>query len=183
MRMTTDDESLARRAGNGDREAFRLLLERHYESVYRIGFRLLGDFGDAEDLAQEVCVGLARKLKSYRGESRFTTWLYRVAVNAARDAIRRRASSRRLNQAYADVTALVQAGHDVRQEEVRWLYEALGALADDLRETAILVLSEELSHAEAGAALGVKESTVSWRMHEVRKRLKALAQAGEGVSS
>jgi RNA polymerase sigma-70 factor (ECF subfamily) len=173
MRMTTDDESLARRAGDGD----------HYGSVYRIGSRLLGDSGDAEDLAQEVCVGLAHKLKSFRGESRFTTWLYRVAVNAARDAIRRRASSHRLNQTYADVNALVQAGHDVRRKEVRWLYDALGALGDDLRETAILVLSEELNHAEAGAVLGVKESTVSWRMHEVRKRLKALAQAGEGVST
>ena len=182
MRMTTDDESLARQAGNGDRKAFELLLERHYDRIYRIGFSLLGATPDAEDLAQEVCVALARKLKSYRADSRFTTWLYRVVVNAARDALRRRSLNQRLNQTYADVNALVEAGREARRDEVRWLYEALGALSDDLRETTVLVLSEELSHAEAGAALGLSESTVSWRMHEVRKKLKALALAGEDVS-
>ena len=182
MRMTMDDGSLAMQAGNGDRKAFELLLERHYDRIYRIGFGVLGVAEDAEDLAQQVCVALARKLKSYRGDSRFTTWLYRVVVNAARDAMRRRASSRRLDQTYADVNALVEAGREARRAEVQWLYDALGTLSNDLRETAILVLSEELNHAEAGAALRVSESTVSWRMHEVRKKLKALALASEDVS-
>lgn len=177
--MADSDRVLSRRAGDGDREAFAELVERHYERIYRIGLRLLGDADDAADLAQDVCVGLARKVRSYRGESEFTTWLYRVVVNAARDAVRRHAARRRANQRYADVNALVRAGAVAREADARWLYEALAVLGHDLRETAVLVLQEGLGHAEAGEVLGVKESTVSWRMHEVRKRLKALARAGE----
>ena len=177
--MTVDDGVLARRAGDGDREAFAALLERHYERIYRISLRLLGDSDDAADLAQEVCIGLARKVGSYRGGSRFTTWLYRVVVNAAHDTMRRRTARRRVNESYAEVSALMRAGCAAREAEVVWLYEALATLSAELRETAVLVLQEGLSHAEAGAVLGVKESTISWRMHEMRKRLKALARAGE----
>ena len=183
MRMKEDDDMLARRARDGDRDAFATLLERHYERIYRIGLRLLGDTDDAADLAQEVCIGLAQKVKSYRGDSRFTTWLYRVVVNAARDAMRRHAARRRVNESYAEISALVRAGRAAHEAQVGWLYEALAALSDELRETAVLVLQEGLSHAEAGAVLEVKESTISWRMHEMRKRLKKMAQAGEEGSS
>ena len=84
-----DDENLARRAAAGDRTAFSVLLERHYGLIYRVAARMLGDRAAAEDLAQDVCVGLVTRLASYGGQSRFTTWLYRVVVNAARDAMRR----------------------------------------------------------------------------------------------
>ena len=179
MRVTVDDDVLARRAGDGDRDAFAALLERHYERIYRIGLRLLGDADDAADLAQDVCIGLAQKVKSYRGDSRFTTWLYRVVVNAARDVMRRRAARRRVNESYAEVSALMRAGRAAHEAELDWLHEALATLSDELRETAVLVLQEGFNHAEAGAVLEVKESTISWRMHEVRKRLKALVRAGE----
>lgn len=182
MRMMIDDESLARRAAAGDRAAFQLLLERHYDRVHRLAWRLLGDPEDAEDLAQDICLALARKLRSFRGESRFSTWLYRVVVNGARDMIRRRQTARRLKADYADVSALTRAGDDARRQDSDWLHQALEQLGGDLRETAILVLAEELSHAEAGVVLGIKESTVSWRMHELRKKLKALVQAGEDLA-
>jgi len=182
MDVALEDEALAKLSANGDRDAFARLLERHYDRIYRIAYHLLGARTDAEDLAQEVCVALPRKLKGFRGDSRFTTWLYSVVVNAGRDALRRRQASARAVATFCEVSALLDAGRAVRQTEVAWLYEALEALNDSLRETAVLVLSEELSHAEAGTVLGVKESTVSWRMHEVRKRLKTLACAGEGAS-
>ena len=63
-----------------------------------------------------------------------------------------------------------------------WLRQMLGGLADDLRETVVLVLQEGLRHGEAAEVLGVSESTVSWRMHEVRRRLRALAAAEEEVA-
>ena len=97
--------------------------------------------------------------------------------------LRRRATASRLDQSFSDTAALVKAGDEARRSEWRWLYDALQALGEDLREPALLVLSEELKHAEAGEILGVKEATISWRMHEVRKQLKALAEAGDGVSS
>ena len=90
-----DDATLVRRARGGDRGAFAALVERHYERIHRLGARVLGDGGEAEDLAQDVCAGLAARLGSYRGDSLFSTWLYRVVVNAARDALRRDAVRRR----------------------------------------------------------------------------------------
>ena len=89
------DGALARRAAAGDREAFAALLECHYHRIFRIGARVLGDADEAADLAQDVCVALPARLASWRGESRFTTWLYRVVMNAARDALRRKDARRR----------------------------------------------------------------------------------------
>ena len=176
------DDTLARRAAAGDRDSFAALLERHYDRIYRIGARVLGDADEAADLAQEVCIGLPARLSSYRGESRFTTWLYRVVVNAARDALRRKAARQRSERSYAETEALVRVEDSARGCESSWLRRALGRLPEDLQVTVFLVLEEELRHAEAGEVLGVSESTVSWRMHEVRKRLRVLAAEDEEVT-
>ena len=134
----------------------------------------------AADLAQDVCVGLTGKLPSYRGESRFTTWLYRVVVNAARDRMRRDGAMRRNEQDFAEVDSMIKAGRAERENEAIRLRRVLGALGADLRATVILVIEEGLRHAEAAEVLGVSESTVSWRMYEVRNRLRTLL-TGEGV--
>lgn len=168
------DALLALRARDGERDAFRQLLERHYDLIYRVAYRFFGNAADAEDVAQDVCVGLCDKLRSYRGEARFTTWLYRVALNACRDRARRHAAVRSLHETYAEVSDLIEAGGRETACRLSWVYEALSSLDPALRETALLVLAEDMSHAEAAEILGVKEATVSWRMHEVRKRLKAL---------
>ncbi len=178
-----EDATLVGRACGGDRAAFTTLVERHYERIYRVGARVLGDAAEAEDLAQDVCIGLAAKLPSYRGESLFTTWLYRVVVNAARDAGRRGEARRRKEREFAEVDALVRAGNAARDSEVAWLRQMLSGLSDDLKMTAVLVLQEGLRHAEAGEVLGVSEATVSWRMHELRKRLRALAADDEETVS
>lgn len=175
------DERLALSAANGDRQAFGELLERHYGRILRLGLRLMGDRAEAEDLAQDVCVGLAHKIRSFRGEARFTTWLYRVVLNAGRDAMRRRASRGAVQRDYAEVNALRRAGDAARAAEAEWLREALAGLKDDLRETAILVLDQELTHAQAGEVLGISENTVSWRLHEVRKALRV--RAGEDLTT
>ncbi len=165
------DEILARRAAAGDRSAFSELLERHYGLIYRVGARMLGDGAEAEDLAQDVCVGLVTRLTSYGGQSRFTTWLYRVVVNAARDAMRRNATRRRNEQKYGegDGPGNRQSGSG---EDSIWLQQVLGQLSEELRATVILVLAEGLRHGEAGKILGVSEATVSWRLHQVRKQLR-----------
>ena len=173
------DRALARRTAEGDEQAFAALLERHYDRIYRVGARVLGDAEEAADLAQDVCVALPARLASFRGESRFTTWLYRVVVNAARDALRRKAARQRGEQGFAELDALVRSQDTARERESSWLRQALGGLSEELRATVLLVLEEGLRHAEAGEVLGVSKSTVSWRMHEVRRRLRALAAAEE----
>ena len=173
------DGALAARAAAGEARAFATLVERHYDRIYRVAARVLGDEDDAADLAQDVCVGLVAKLPTYRGESRFTTWLYRVTVNAARDRLRRDGARRRNEQAFAEIDTLTRAGEAKREDEAVWLRQVLGMLSADLRATVILVIEEGLRHAEAAEVLGVSESTVSWRMHEARNRLRAVAAGSE----
>ena len=175
------DERLALSAANGDRQAFGELLERHYGRIFALSLRLLGNRAEAEDLAQDVCVGLARKIRSFRAQARFTTWLYRVVLNAGRDAMRRKASRGAVQRDFVEVDALRRAGDAARVTEAEWLRGALAGLKDDLRETVILVLDQELTHAQAGEVLGISENTVSWRLHEVRKALKV--RAGEDLTT
>lgn len=175
--MNTGDNELAAQAGNGDATAFQVLLGRHYDSIYRIAYRFTGVREDAEDIAQGVCVSLAVKLRSFKGEARFSTWLFRIVVNAAQDFHRKNAATSRLNAAYGEVSELMRDEHAEAAREQSWLYDALERVGEDLRETAILVVAEGMTHAEAAGVLEIKESTVSWRMHELRKNLKALAKA------
>ena len=176
------DEILARRAVAGDRNAFSDLLERHYGLIYRVAARMLGDGVEAEDLAQDVCVGLVTRLASYGGQSRFTTWLYRVVVNAARDAMRRNATRRRNEQEFAEQDGLGDRQIGIGGEDSVWLQQVLGQLSDELRTTVILVLAEGLRHGEAGKILGVSEATVSWRLHQVRKQLRRQAEKTERMA-
>lgn len=177
--MDVTDHDLALRARTGDRAAFRRLLERHYGLLYRVAYRFFGNAAEAEDVAQDIAMGLAARIGGFRGGSRFSTWLYQVALNACRDHMRRRASTTRMHASFADVSAARAADWADSDERVAWLYRALDALNPALKETALLVLAEDLSHAEAGAVLGIKENTVSWRMHEVRKRLKTMARQSD----
>ena len=176
------DEILARRAVAGDRNAFSDLLERHYGLIYRVAARMLGDGVEAEDLAQDVCVGLVTRLASYGGQSRFTTWLYRVVVNAARDAMRRDATRRRNEQEFAEQDGLGDRQIGIGGEDSVWLQQVLGQLSDELRTTVILVLAEGLRHGEAGKILGVSEATVSWRLHQVRKQLRRQTEKTERMA-
>lgn len=175
--MNTSDSELAGQAASGDMAAFQVLLERHYDSIFRIALRFTGVREDAEDVAQTVCTSLAVKLRSFKGEARFTTWLYRIVVNASQDFHRRQSATTRLHQAYGEVSDLVRGAEADAARELAWLYDALQQVGQDLRETAVLVLAEGLTHSEAADVLNIKESTVSWRMHELRKELKALAKA------
>ncbi len=173
--MQTDDNELATRAGSGDAAAFETLLERHYDTIFRIALRFSGIREDAEDLTQDICASLPGKLRSFRNQAKFTTWLYRVVVNSAHDVLRKQSTALRLNRDYSEVLDLRRGAQADAAREQAWLYETLHEVGEDLRETAILVLAEGLSHGEASEVLEIKESTVSWRMHELRKKLKAIA--------
>lgn len=159
-------------AKKGDSSAFQQLLTQHYDMMYRVAYRFTGQAQDAEDIAQEVCVGLTHKLASFNGKSSFSTWLYRVVVNSCRDYQKKRSNHRRLESNYIDLEKNEQSDKTDSDKKLLWLYRTIANLEQSLKETALLVLTEELSHAEAGKILGCAESTISWRMHEVRKHLK-----------
>ena len=166
------DAAFVARAQDGDRAAFEALLRRHYERMHRVAWRISGSRHDAEDVVQEVCCGLVDRIGGFRGEARFATWLIGIVANAARDHHRRGATLARLRERLA-VLVRVSTGPDGRDPHRRiWLGSALARLEPALRDTFVLVAGEGLTHAEAGLALGVAETTVSWRMHEARRRLR-----------
>ncbi|MEM7422473.1 MAG: RNA polymerase sigma factor [Pseudomonadota bacterium] len=172
----TEDHRLALDAAQGDRAAFERLVERHYDRIHGLAWRFTGGPPDSEDLAHDVCVSLGRRIRSYRGSARFTTWLYQVVLNAARDRMRHGKSRDSAARTFAEVDALRRDEIADERGRASWLRSVIGGLRDDLRETAVLVLDEGLSHAEAAEVLEVAEGTVSWRLSEVRKAVRAAAE-------
>jgi RNA polymerase sigma-70 factor, ECF subfamily len=175
MLMETDDETLARAAASGDRSAFGVLLGRHYDRIFGLCYRLTGHRAAAQDLTQDICAALPAKLAQWRGEARFTTWLYRVTVNASHDLRRRQATRIRAATGWGDWEIARQDEITAQAEALDWLTTAMQRLSPELRDTVALVLGEELTQAQAGEVLGVSEGTVAWRMSEVKKRLRAIA--------
>lgn len=180
MRMETSDERLAIAAATGDRVAFSTLLERHYDRVFALAFRLTGRQADAEDLTQDICATLPAKLASFRREARFTTWLYRVVVNTAHDRRRRLATYQKATEGWGDWEVNRRAVIDEGEDRSTWLMQAMSALGNDLRDTLALIL-DDLTHAEAAEVLEVSEGTISWRMSEIKKQLAQLRAAEEQV--
>ncbi|MCB2135256.1 MAG: RNA polymerase sigma factor [Rhodobacteraceae bacterium] len=178
--METPDEALASAAADGDREAFAALLARHYDRIFGLAFRLTGTRAEAEDLTQDICLSLPAKLGSYRQAARFTTWLYRVTVNAAHDRRRRMATHRKAADGWGDweIARRVEIAEAAAAED--WLAAAMARLPPELRDTVALTLGEELSQKDAAEVLGLSEGTVAWRMSEVKKRLREMARA-EGM--
>ena len=168
------DVSLARRAMAGDRDAFAELVVRHYDFIHRVACKWLGRREDAEDIAQEVCIKLASVLKTFDSRSAFSSWLYRVTLNAVRDS--QRASKRRGK--YHDQLAEVHPEDAPPEQEdataANELWAAVRALPNRQRDAVLLVYAEEKSHAEAGEIMGCKEATVSWHIHEAKKTLRGL---------
>lgn len=165
------DDELVSAAVGGDREAFGQLLERHYDRIHGLAWQLTGSRSDADDVAQEVCCTLVTKIGDFRGEAKFTTWLCAIVLNQCRAQHRRRRAIRRLTQGLSVVVEL-RGNPDGRDAyDAAWMKSAIARLKPAYRETVALVVSQQLTHSEAATILGVAETTVSWRMHEIRKIL------------
>ena len=167
---------LIERSRQGDRQAFARLVERHYDMIYRIAWKWSGDRTDAEDIAQEVCMKLPAAIRRFEGRSAFTSWLYAITLNAARDLRRMRARQAEGAAVMAmDVDAFA-ADDPAATLETCEIWRLVRLLSDRQRDCVLLVYAEDLSHAEAAAVLGCAEKTVSWTIHEARKRLKELLE-------
>ena len=165
------DAALVSAALAGNRSAFGELLERHYDRIHGLAWQLTGSRADADDVAQDVCCALVEKIAGFRGESLFSTWLCGIAYNACRDLRRRRRSFRGLADRLTVLAGLAAPPDGRDAYDAIWLGSAIARLKPAYRDAAVLVAGQQLSHAEAAEILGVAESTVSWRMHEVRRML------------
>lgn len=174
-----DEFELIRRAQAGNADAFESLLETRYDTLYRFAYKWCGNKADAEDVAQQACIKLARTIAQFRFESQFTSWLYRLVINCAKDWQKSQARHESVDVVLNDDDDQFEnhlsssvASHAENAIYLRQILSLLGNMAEGFKEAALLVHAEGLSHAEAAEVLGVKESTISWRLHEMRKQLQ-----------
>ena len=169
---------LIRAAQTGDAPAFEQLLTGCYDQIFRFAFRWCGNRTDAEDITQLACIKLAQSLGQFRFEAAFSSWLYRLVINCAKDW--HRSQQRHQHDDLEQLEGEIRS--DQRAESSIYLLQILqflDSLAEGFKETVLLVHAEGLTHAEAATVLHIKESTVSWRLHEIRKQLQHLQQ-GDG---
>jgi RNA polymerase sigma-70 factor (ECF subfamily) len=187
------DAELIARWQAGDASAFERLVRTHERNVFRLLYRMLGSREEAEDAAQEAFLSLHRHGHRFRREARFSTFLYRVAANAAlnRRRSRGRARARELELAQRHATgAAIQtaprnpedATHGV-EIQVR-VQQALQQLPEELRVAVVLYDIEGQSYKDIADSLGIPEGTVKSRIHRarlgLRERLKELVQNPTG---
>jgi RNA polymerase sigma-70 factor (ECF subfamily) len=176
----TDQEGLIRAAQGGGSQAFAELLEDSYDNIYRFAYRWCGNKADAEDITQLACLKLAQTISQFRFEAAFSSWLYRLVINCAKDWYK--SQNRHLHDNIDDWIEPERTPDQTAENSIylQQLLRLLDQMAEGFKETALLVHGEGLSHAEAAAILQLKESTVSWRLHEIRKQLQLLQQQSDG---
>lgn len=166
-----DDESkLIESSRRGDTEAFEALVERHQRMIHALTFRMSGSEADAADLAQDAFVQAWRRLDAFRGEAKFSSWLYRIAVNLCLNwrssAVRESNARERWATEFAPEHGLPDEARSHRVQE------ALMRLPGRQRAAVVLTTYDGLNHAEAARVLGCSETTVSWRVFAARAKLK-----------
>jgi RNA polymerase sigma-70 factor (ECF subfamily) len=160
------DQPLVRRAQGGDRFAFEQLVDRHQHRLFTLAARTLGSRTDAEDAVQEALLRAWRNIESFRGGALFSTWLYRICVNAAHDQRTRRSADPVEPAESADPRDRF-ADHELSGE----LQRALASLDDDQRTAVVLYDVLGSSYAEIAEITGAAEGTVKSRLFRGRAEL------------
>lgn len=161
-----------RRATEGDHGAIEELVRLYYGPILQYLYRFVGDMSDAEDLAQEVFLRMARNLRGFDGRSRFSTWLFQIAKNAGIDFLRRRETERQHRET-GDRRVLPDSRDAIGQvEEAQVLWQSIGSLNDDLRSALLLRDLMGFRYQEIADILGCTLSTVKWRIYEARERVQ-----------
>jgi RNA polymerase sigma-70 factor (ECF subfamily) len=187
--MQETEAAAIARARTGDGDAFRLLVERHSRSVFRLAYRLTGNEQDAEDVVQEAFLRAYRQLEKYDGRASFHTWLYRIAANYALDLLR---SSKRMSRRKdeKDLTMLdnipapePSADRAVFSSQLqKRLATAMAALSEQERTAFVLRHFEGHSIDEIGEALGVGESATKNSIFRAVQKLRRALEPLTGVT-
>lgn len=188
--MTDLERELLRRLRSRDERAFRELVDLYRDRVFNVTFRMLGDRAEAEDIAQEVFIAVFKTIDSFREESKFSTWLYRVAVNHTKNRIKylsRRNDRNRTelddNTADSDGPSLGNTIRPTRPDRAlegaqmeQVLQGAIASLDEEHRVLVVLRDVEELSIEEICEITGIPDGTVKSRLHRARAALRKKLQ-------
>ena len=173
-----DDAALVERCVRGDTTAFRPLVERYQRVLFTVALRMLGDYADASDAAQNAFIHAYQKLDTWDRSHKFFSWLYRILVNECLNA---RRSRRRFEPLEPTLAAGDNQHQAVEESEVRATVQAaLARLPRPQREVVILRHFADLSYQEMADALGIPEKTVKSRLYSARQRLGELLLGWNG---
>jgi len=175
---STTDSHLVNLASQGCEASFRTLFDRYYRAIHSYAWRICNDSTTAEDIAQQTFVKIAAELPHHKNEGKFKAWIYRIALNTARDHLR---ATQRYRQRIIDLE------QSQRQEfESPDKYEYISSLLEKLplsvREAVLLVHAQGLTQKEAAQVLDCPEGTVSWRIAEARRLLNKTAPLASSTS-
>ena len=177
--MADADAELVLQTQKGSPAAFEELVRQHQRMIHSLTFRMTGSLADAEDLAQETFLRAYEQIGSFRGTAKFSTWLYRIAVNTCLNW--RQSEARRFQlhiQAAGEILAQ-QPEKSTLDEQANDVQAALLKLPAKQRAAIVLTIYDGLNHAEAAQVLGCSETTVSWRVFAAKRKLKSwLAKNG-----
>lgn len=175
-----EEKDLICRAAQGDAEAFRQLVEAYQTPAYRLAARMCGP-DSAEDVTQEAFLAAWRALPEFRGDCRFSTWLYRLVSNAAIDCLRR--EKRHRDTGDVDDLELPDGGPSPQEQAERSdtrdaVRRALDRLSPEHRQVLLLRFMQELDYGEIARALDVSEGTVKSRINRAKSKLREMLAAG-----
>jgi RNA polymerase sigma-70 factor (ECF subfamily) len=159
---------------DGEKHKLGLLFERHHVALYEYFCRMTGNRSASEDLVQEVFIRILKYGNTFRHESRFTTWMYRIARNVQFSDFRKHRGESSFPAEYdavADAEGSPAAGFE-RRQEAELLWRALLQLAADRRELLVLARYREMKHDEIAEILGIDVKTVKVRVHRAMKELR-----------
>jgi RNA polymerase sigma-70 factor (ECF subfamily) len=188
--MSELERSLLRRLRDRDERAFRELVETHRDRVYNITFRMLGNRAEAEDVAQEVFIAVFKTIEHFREESKFSTWLYRIAVNHCKNRIKYLARRHDRDRDELDETTQGSGVNGTiggpmpsspdkalaSAQMEKLMQEAIANLEDDQRIVVVLRDVEDLSIEEICEITGLPDGTVKSRLHRARLVLRKKLQ-------
>ena len=180
-----EEKDLICRAARGDAEAFRQLVEAYQTPAYRLAARMCGP-DSAEDVTQEAFLAAWRALPEFRGDCRFSTWLYRLVSNAAIDCLRREKKHRDTGD--VDDLELPDGGPSPQEQAERSdtrdaVRRALDRLSPEHRQVLLLRFMQELDYGEIARALNVSEGTVKSRINRAKSKLREVLAAGNFVDA
>ena len=176
------DEDLVVRAREGDRRAFRLLVERYEDDVAATVVAMLGPTAEVDDVVQEAFIRFYQTLDRFRGEAAVSTYLKRIAINRALDALRRRKRflgrfrSRDDETRSAPEPSIEEDGRVEARERARLVHQAIDALPPKHRAVVVLRMIEGYSTEETAEMLGIPYGTVLSRLSRAHAKLKELLQ-------
>ena len=178
---TADDAELVARSLAGETAAFDALVERHQRQVYQLCYRFAGNHEDASELAQDAFLRAYRALKTFKGNSAFATWLYRVTVNVClnRKAVKRLPTEPIESREFTDRGADPADRLVIRKETATAVRAAIAQLPNKQRATMILRMYQELPHEEIASILGSSVGAVKANFFHALANLKKLLREGE----